>query len=96
MRPLLNKRIHSDICFSVGVGKTNFCRAIWIIQRRLTQHIGKQVSPVGKVNIGQSSMNRKNKDFRTNRLVPQILIFESPPILAFCRCNYWAVVSSCG
>ncbi len=94
MRPLRNIQIHSDTCFSIG--EADFCRTNRVNFKEVKcEHSGKQILPEGKVNIGQSSINRKNKNFRTDRLASQILISKSHPSLAFCGSEYYAVVSLC-
>ncbi len=88
MRPLHNNHIHSNICLFIG--KANLCRTNRLIQASSTQHMGKQLLPVGKANIGQSL---RNKNSQANLLALQILIFKSYPILTFCGCAYHPVVS---
>ena len=87
MRPLYNKQIHRFIRFPIG--KTKLRRTNWSVQRSLTQHIGNLIKFAGKLNKGQSS---ENKNFQTNRLVSQILIFKSNPFFDFYRYSYCAVV----
>ena len=56
MRPLHNKHIHSFLRFFIG--KANFCRTIWIIQKSLTKHMGNLIKPVGKPIVGQSFLRK--------------------------------------
>ena len=87
MRPLYNKQIHRFIRFPMGEAKLR--RTNWLVQRSLTQHTENFIKPAGKLNKGQSS---GNKNFQTNRLVSQILIFKSLSFFDFYRHAYGAVV----
>ncbi len=59
MRPLHSKRLHGNICFFTG--EANFCRINRLIQGSLTKHMGKQLLPAGKADIGQSSRNKNSQ-----------------------------------
>ncbi len=88
MRPLHNKRLHSNISFFIG--KANFCRTNLLIQGSLTKRMENIIKPAGKPNSRQSS---RNYNFQANWLALQILIFKSRRLFGFCEGAYCAVVS---
>ena len=88
MRPLHSNNTHNISRFSIG--KAIVCRTNWLIQKRLTKHIGNLLIPAGKPIFGQSL---KDKYFRINQLVLQNLYFKSHPKIGSCGCCYYAVVS---
>ncbi len=88
MRPLHNKRLHSNISFSIG--EANFCRINRLIQRSIAKYRDKQILPAGKANNRQSL---RNYNFQANRLAQQILIFKFHRLSRFCEGAYCAGVS---
>ena len=83
MNPLHNNHTHNINRFSIG--KAIVCSTNWLIQKRLTKHIGNLLIPVGKLSFGQPL---KHKNFRINSLVLQISYFKSHPKLSFYGCGY--------
>ena len=83
MSLLYSKHTHNINSFSIG--KAIVCSTNWLIQKRLTQYIGKLLIPEGKLSFEQPS---KDKNSRINQLVLQILYFKSYPKLNFCGCAY--------
>jgi len=72
MRPLPNKHLHGFIRFFTG--KANFCRIKRLIQRSLTEYMGKLILLAGKSDKGQSS---GNKFYRALLLILSVLDWES-------------------
>ena len=88
MIPLHNKQIHSNIGLSKG--KANLCRSNKLFKEAKCKHLGNLIKPVEKPNERQPS---RNKNFQTNLLISQILIFKSYTFFDFYECVYCAVVS---
>ncbi len=88
MRPLHSKNTHNikRFCIDKAIDR----RTNWLVQEQLTKYMRNLLIPVGKLSFGQSL---KDKSFRINKLVLQILYFKSHPKLSFCGCSYCAVVS---
>ena len=80
MRPLHNRHILSVMRFFVG--KANFCRTNWLIQKSLTKHTRHLISPEGKANRGQSS---KYIIFELAKASPSNSIFQISPSLYLLR-----------
>ena len=88
MRPPHSRSTHNIKRFCID--KAIVRRTLRLIQEQLTQHIRNLLIPGGKLIFGQSL---KDKSFRINKLVLQILYFKSYPKLSFCGHSYCAVVS---
>jgi hypothetical protein len=88
MKPLHSNHTHNINRFSIG--EAVVCRTNWLIQKRLTKHIGNLLIPEGKLSFGQVL---KDNISRISQLVLQNLYFKSHQKLSFCGCGYCVVVS---
>ena len=88
MRPLHSKNIHNIKRFYID--KAINRGTLQLVQEQLTKYMRNLLIPTGKLSFRQSL---KDKSFRINKLVLQILYFKSHPKLSFCGCSYCEVVS---